>query len=135
MIKDRHIKPHDFVSGKPKSFWWSAIPSTNPCYEIMLGTDPIDCVLGGGFETGELGVIMSSPSVGRTITVRQVREYLNNVQEQPSRDVVNLDYMALYPQTQNTERLLSSFYEERRRYREIDNTQRNWAKIMLNSNY
>ena len=105
MIKDRHIKPHDFVSGKPKSnllSWLTAIQSLNPCREITLGIDPIDCMLGQGFERGELGVIMAPPSVGKT-SVQIIEELLrerNNYR--PGRSVVNLDYTTLYPEVQRT---------------------------------
>ena len=53
MIIDRHIKPHDFVSGKPKSRFSNLLrflPTTNPCREITLGVDQILNVRGELFK-------------------------------------------------------------------------------------
>ena len=135
MIKNRHIKPHDFVSGKPKSnllSWLTAIQSLNPCREITLGVDPIDCVLGGGLEAGELGVIMAPPSVGKTMTLSMIREYLNNVQEQPRIEVVNLDYTTLYPQAQRTYNYTDIRPDG---YENWTDAQKFAHKILLNSSY
>jgi hypothetical protein len=148
MIIDRHIKPHDFISGKPKTIWWTAIQSTNPCGEISLGFDPIDCQLGQGLEAGELGVVLAPPSTGRSLftqTVQDIQRYFEESRVENGTPVVNMDYATLYshmPISDHTRGLaddlsdsLRRLREERERYRNMNDTQRAWAKIMLNSNY
>ena len=124
MIIDRHIKPHDFVSGKPKSRFSNLLrflPTTNPCREITLGVDPVDCMLGQGFEAGELGITMAPPSNSRSYYTAQ---------REPERRVVNLDFASLYDQVQVS-------YDDIRPegYENWTDAQKFAHKIMLNSSY
>jgi hypothetical protein len=135
MIKDRHIKPHDFVSGKPKSPYRSVIRfrppiTTNPCREITLGVDPVDCVLGQGFEAGELGITMAPPSTGKSQIIERFQEMLTEMRDryQP----VNMDYAQLYPEIQRTYNYTDIRPEG---YENWTDTQKFAHKIMLNSSY
>lgn len=70
MGPSKHIKQHDFISGKPKTMWFIGPDwgSSNPCSEIRLGVDSIDCTLQeGGYQQGELGIVMSPPGRGRSV--------------------------------------------------------------------
>ena len=134
LITEHRVREHDFISGKPKLRWFDPEfitemvslrirPITNPCNEIPLGVDYVDCVLGQGFERGELGVTMSPPSTGKSQIVTNILTAMRGGQP------TNFDYQSLYPEVQRTYNIRPEGYE-------------NWTpqqkfahKLMLNSNY
>jgi hypothetical protein len=134
------IKQHDFISGKPKRrFRFIPWQSTNPCREITLGVDPIDCMLGQGLEQGELSVVMAPPSSGRSgFSIERYMRLLQN--SNYGNNIINMDYAQLYPEVQRTyeispqaerlQEMMTQFSEERQRMSEPE---RMWSKIMLNS--
>jgi hypothetical protein len=83
------IKQHDFISGEPRNKYFvfgdydfsdiRIMPSTNPC--------------GGGFQQGELGVVMAPAGVGKTGIMNRLMESMRE-----GRQVINMDYMSLYPE-------------------------------------
>lgn len=89
------IKQHDFISGEPRHKYFvfgdydfsnvRLIPSTNPCGEVSLG----------GFQRGELATVMAPAGVGKTGIMQRLMESMRE-----ERQVVNLDYMSLYPEIQ-----------------------------------
>ena len=86
------IKQHDFISGEPRNKYFVLgdydfsnirIRPTNPCGEISLG----------GFQQGELGVVMAPPGVGKTGILQRMLRTMGE-----ERRVTNLDYASLYPE-------------------------------------
>ena len=75
------IKQHDFISGEPRNKYFvfgdydfsdiRIMPSTNPCGEISLG----------GFQRGELGVVMAPAGVGKTGMMNRLMESMREQEE------------------------------------------------------
>ena len=149
------IKQHDFISGEPRNKYFvfgdydfsdiRIMPSTNPCGEISLG----------GFQRGELGVVMAPAGVGKTGMMNRLMESMRE-----GRQVINMDYMSLYPEVQrlhhvvpeghvttpdspNTNQMLLDHMVQQRRERRrqevlresVENMREISNKIIMNSNY
>lgn len=139
-IVNKGIRIHDFITGKPKRRWFETWLFNNPCREITLGVDPIDCMLEQGLEQGELNVVMAPPSTGRTQMLERYTRLLRN--STYGDNIVNMDYAQLYPQVQRTyeispqvERLQEMLAQLREGRQRMSESERMWSKIMLNSNY
>lgn len=114
MGPSKHIKKHDFISGKPKTMfsWFTGgicdtieYLSSNPCREITMGVDPIDCNLQeGGYQHGELSVVMSPP--GRIISATDYSRMVDEMLEHYNPTIINLDYQHLYPEIQRIYNIL-----------------------------